>query len=116
MMKLRRLMILDHNNPKRILYGFQDAYKNVDWLTEVGMDATSSVVDFEDVKHVVKDVVERTLPNNDDDPKYIANQVLKNLQQELNKKGLTGIDVAEVTVWESPKAGATVYNLSLIHI
>jgi len=40
----------------------------------------------------------------------LAIQILKDLRQELRERELTGVTVAEVTVWESPRAGVTVYN------
>jgi 6-pyruvoyltetrahydropterin/6-carboxytetrahydropterin synthase len=109
------------------------------WVVEVGIDidirqitSVGFAIDFGDLKLIVKSVLEEydhAFLVNRSDPisanmgftrliqfdgnptaEMLAIQILKDLRQELRERELTGITVAEVTVWESPRAGVTVYN------
>jgi len=110
------------------------------WVVEVGIDidirqitSIGFAIDFGDLKLIVKSVLEEydhaflvnradpicanvmsftRLVQLDGNPtaEMLAVQILKDLRQELRERELTGVTVAEVTVWESPRAGVTVYN------
>jgi len=109
------------------------------WVVEVGIDidirqitSVGFAIDFGDLKLIVKSVLEEydhAFLVNRADPicanmgftrliqldvnptaEMLAIQILKDLRQELRERELTGVTVAEVTVWESPRAGVTVYN------
>ena len=142
-----KLKVIDHFDAAHRLLDYRGKCVNVHghtWMVEVGVEVDVSqmsevgfAIDFGDLKHIVKGVLEEydhaillsahdTLSQQVKDSTRIivlegnptaenlAIRILKDLRQELRERELSNISVVEVTVWESPKAGVTVYDEEVV--
>ena len=117
------LIIKTHFAAAHRLRGYQGKCENLhghNWEVEVklrskGLDRLGIVIDFARIKKVIAGILKNLDHQYLNQLKQFRKQnpttenIARELYQELRQKIKKGIEVAQITVWESPGCGASYY-------